>query len=53
MNHYTACRAEAARCRQKADQEAGRRKYWLAEAENGKCALMRIRMDLATSLEIK
>jgi hypothetical protein len=33
MNHYTAYRAEAVRCRQKAEQEPVRRGYWLREAE--------------------
>lgn len=33
MNHYVACRAEAAVCREKAETNIERRDYWLAEAQ--------------------
>jgi hypothetical protein len=33
MNHYVACRAEAAVCREKAEADSDRRDYWHAEAQ--------------------
>jgi hypothetical protein len=33
MNHYIACRAEAAVCREKAEANMKRCDYWLAEAQ--------------------
>lgn len=33
MNHYVACRAEAAVCREKAETHIKRCDYWLAEAQ--------------------
>ena len=33
MNHYVACRAEAAVCREKAETNINRRDYWLVEAQ--------------------
>jgi hypothetical protein len=33
MNHYVACRAEAAVCREKAETNINRRDYWIAEAQ--------------------
>jgi hypothetical protein len=53
MNHYTACRAEAARCRAKADQETGRRRYWLAEAEKWEKRAEEDRDGFAPPYEIK
>jgi hypothetical protein len=33
MNHYIACRAEAAVCREKSETNVKQRDYWLAEAQ--------------------
>jgi hypothetical protein len=33
MNHYIACRAEAAVCHEKSETDVKRRDYWLAKAQ--------------------
>ena len=53
MNHLTACRAQAAICREKAATDVGRRDYWLGEARKWEARAEEAVDGVAISYEVK